>query len=86
MSDERQYTSDKCTHGVPLIGHECEQCDRVWEDQVTIPHIRALVHRLMRFYSVETLRELVFAQNHHVEKLQSKLPPMVGQGTVKVRG
>lgn len=31
--------------------------------------------RLMSFYDVATLQELVLAQNRHIEKLQSKLPP-----------
>jgi hypothetical protein len=77
--------TDNCTHGIPLIDHECEQCDRVWEDQVTLPQVRALIHRLMRFYNVETLRELVFAQDHHIEKLQAKLPMNEWKPERKVR-
>lgn len=33
------------------------------------------VERLMRFYSVETLEELIAMQAHHVERLQARLPP-----------
>ena len=85
FNDAPNFTSEKCSHGVPLIGNECEQCDRAWDEHVTIPNIRATVHRLLRFYNVETLRELIFAQDHHISKLQAKLPPMVGQERTKVR-
>lgn len=37
-----------------------------------------LVARLMRFYSVETLEQLVLAQNRHVEKLQTYGTPHLG--------
>lgn len=33
-----------------------------------------LIARLMRFYSVDSLTQLILAQNRHVEKLQAQLP------------
>lgn len=39
-----------------------------------------LIARLMRFYSVSTLLELVRAQDHHIEKLQQRLAPTLDGG------
>jgi len=34
-----------------------------------------LIETLKRFYNVETLEQLVIAQDGHIERLQAKLPP-----------
>lgn len=33
------------------------------------------IARLMKFYAVETLEQLVAIQAHHIERLQARLPP-----------
>jgi hypothetical protein len=33
------------------------------------------IAQLMRFYNVETMEQLVLAQDRHIERLQAKLPP-----------
>lgn len=45
------------------------------------------LHRLMRFYSAETVDELVSAMEHHIEKLQSERPrPGLGASRPGERG
>lgn len=41
--------------------------------------------KLMQFYSVDTVSELIAAQARHVESLQSKLPPLRDTQPVRVR-
>lgn len=50
------------------------------------PEVDADISALMRFYSVETLPDLVKAQAHHIEKLQAKLPPIRDVAVQRVRG
>jgi len=64
---------DRCAHGIPFSTNTCEQCEKVWAEQVQLPQARATIARLLQFYQKETLIELVFAQEHHVTKLQDKL-------------
>lgn len=74
-----------CTHGRRFVGEECVDCDREWATNVTLPQARELISRLMSFYDVETLRELVFEQHRHVRKLQDKMPPLPDLPPRKVR-
>lgn len=43
------------------------------------------IDRLMKFYSVNTLDELVVMQDRHIERLQAKLPPTPDTQPRKVR-
>ena len=59
--------------------------ERVWLDQVTTPNTLEGIRKLMRFYGVDYIIDLVKAQEHHVEKLQSRLTPMPDEQPRKVR-
>lgn len=43
------------------------------------------MQRLMAFYSVRTLEELVERQHRHIERLQAKLPQAPAMGAERVR-
>lgn len=68
-----EYTH--CGHGIAYTD-ECAECDRIWAESVTLPDARELIAKLLRFYSVDDLRQLIFEQDKHIEKLQSKVPPI----------
>lgn len=62
-----------CGHG-KAYGDGCGECDAVWAAEVTLPEARKTVARLLKFYNRESLIDLIFSQDAHIEKLQSKLP------------
>ena len=73
MSANAYNPMTHCCHGKSYKVDECAECEKVWADEVLLPDARKTVAQLMKFYSVHHLVSLVFAQNHHVEKLQDKL-------------
>lgn len=68
-----QYTH--CGHG-KSYKDECDECEKLWALEVTLPNARLAVAKLMKFYDADSLIKLLFEQAHHVEKLQAKLPPL----------
>lgn len=77
--------SEKCGHGKLFVGETCDECEAVWVRDVTLPNVRRGVGQLLKFYQKETLIELIFAQAQHIEKLQSKAPPLRDDWPRKVR-
>jgi len=77
--------SGKCSHGKLFVGETCKECEAVWVRDVTLPNVRKEVGQLLRFYQKETLVELIFVQNQHVERLQSQVPPIRDTQPRKVR-
>ncbi len=75
-----------CDHGASYKD-ECQECEKVWAEHVQIPAFRSLVARLLRFYSVDSLLELIKMQSQHVDKLQAKAhrPADDQQAFVRVR-
>lgn len=67
------------------LHHTDEELERVWIEQVTTPATLDGIRKLMKFYGVDKVIELVKAQEHHVEKLQSKLLPLRDEQPGKVR-
>lgn len=43
------------------------------------------VTALMKFYGVDSVEALIAAQSHHIEKLQSKLPPVPSLASQRIR-
>lgn len=61
-----------------------------WHEGDWLKHLRRVTEpadmtQLMQFYDVKTLEELVQRQNHHIERLQAKLPPTPSMGAERVR-
>lgn len=73
-----------CGHGISYDS-ECGQCDKVWAEGVVLPGVRRGIAELLRFYSCESLQELVLEQAKHVEKLQTKIPPMRDEQPKRIR-
>jgi len=47
--------------------------------------ISTVADRLMKFYGVATLNDLVMAQDRHIERLQAKVPPIKDETPGRVR-
>lgn len=68
------------------INGEFEHFEADW-----LKHLRRVTDpqrfdQLMRFYAARTLEELIERQDHHIKKLQEKLPPVVDEFQRTPRG
>lgn len=73
-----------CQHEV-LWDNDCVACEKAWVDAVVFPTARKAIAQLLKFYGKQTLVDLVLAQDRHIEKLQSKVPPLKDDQPRKIR-
>jgi len=78
MSYSRMIWS--CSHGKTLK-EDCQQCETIWSRSFMTAEQRGMAD----FYNVNTKDELIAAQAHHIEKLQSRLPPRIDEQPGRVR-
>jgi hypothetical protein len=70
----------------PLTANEKEQLALAWLGREQMPEAVSAEHlQLFKFYGVNTLAALADAQEHHIEKLQAKLPSSPSLAPQRVR-
>lgn len=74
MAPTKGYTADQMREYARHAAAELVSA-RVVLEPPELPPLSDAHRQLMKFYGVITLRALVNAQAHHIEKLQAKLPP-----------